>query len=100
MSVFDDIKSLKSHYQNRLNWYLEAIDSVESEIQDLWSDYLSVRKPTHVKTMKLLEIENSFIVLRSAIEYFRTSALLTEKRLDELDKQEYALISKGDGPVN
>jgi hypothetical protein len=100
MSVFDDIKSLRSHYKNRLNWYLSVIDAIEDEIQDLWRDYLSIKKPPIAKSIKLLELNNSFVILKSSIEYFRQCVLIVEKRLDDLEKQEYALLNKGDDPVN
>jgi len=100
MSVFNDIKDLRRHYKNQLNWYFTAIEKIEADIQDLWGEYFAVKKPTQSKMMKLLEIENSFQILRSGIDHFRNCVATTEKRLDDLKREEDALMSKGDRPVN
>jgi hypothetical protein len=100
MGVLNDIKALREHYTNRWKWYLAAIDRLESDIQFLWNDYFLSRGKIQNNTIKLLEIEKSFELLKTALDYFRSNAAIVEKRLDDLDKQEYAIINTNDEPIN
>ena len=99
MQISDDIRMLREHYSKRLEWNIAAIDRLESDIQGLWNEYFL--KYNYVNShIRLSEIEKSFLILKSAIEYFRNSSLIIEKRLDDLDKQEYALINNKKETLN
>lgn len=97
MSILEDIKLLKDHYTSMLNWYSSAIERIELDIQKLWNDYFLSKNSN---TIKLTEVENSFKILKSGSEHFRAAFHITEKRLDELDKQEYALINNKKDTMN
>jgi hypothetical protein len=99
MSISDDIKMLREHYNKRLEWNMAAIDRLESDIQGLWNEYFL--KYNYVNShIRLVEIEKSFVILKSAIDYFRSSSLILEKRLDDLNNQEYALINNKKETLN
>lgn len=99
LDTLNDISSLREHYSTRFKWYLAAIDRLESDIQILWNDYF-LEKSRQTRSVKLLEIDQNFKFLKEALVYFRESADLTKKRLDELDRQEYAIINNNDDPIN
>jgi predicted RNase H-like nuclease (RuvC/YqgF family) len=99
MSIIEDIKLLKAHYQNKLNWYHAGIDRLESDIQIMWNEYF-LKSRSSLTQIHLQELEKNFSILRTAIEYFKQRIESLEKRLAELEKQEYAIINKGEGPVN
>lgn len=99
MSISDDIKMLRDYYSKRLEWNMAAVDRLESDIQGLWNDYFL--KYNYVNShIRLVEIEKSFLILKSAIEYFRHSSLILEKRLDDLEKQEYAIVTNKKETLN
>jgi hypothetical protein len=96
MSILDDIKYLKEHYKNRLNWYFAAAERVEGDIQLLWNEYFISKS----NTLKLMELDRTFSIYCKALEYFRSNASIIEKRLDQLEKEEYAIINKGSEPIS
>jgi hypothetical protein len=99
MNVLEDIKLLKEHYTNRINWYYSAIDRLETDIQKLWNEYFTISfNPT--SRLKLMDIERCFSIMKLALEYFKESVVITEKKLEDLKKQEYAIISTNDKPIN
>ena len=98
--VYDDFKILKSHYTSRRDWYLAAIERLENDIQKVWNDYFIMKGQQYINTIKIHEVSLAFNALKEASIYFREQLLTIEKRLEELTKQEYALFSKGDSPVN
>lgn len=99
MPISDDIRMLREHYSKRLEWNIAAIDRLESDIQGLWNEYFL--KYNYVNShIRLSEIEKSFLILKSAIEYFRNSSLIIEKRLDDLNNQEYALVNNKKETLN
>jgi hypothetical protein len=98
VALLNDIKLLREHYSQKWKWYLAAIDRLESDIQLLWNDYF-LERSRPLNTIKLIETDKNFQLMKSALDYFRTCSSMMEKRLDELDKQEYAIINN-DGPVN
>ena len=100
VAVLNDIKELKAYYTNSLNWYFAAIERTESDIQLLWNEYFLFKTKPIGLTTKLAEINNSFQILKSALDHFRANAIIIEKRLDDLDKQEYAIINNNDDPIN
>jgi hypothetical protein len=100
MAVLNDIKSLREYYTNRWKWYLAAIDRIESDIQLLWNDYFLIKTKSPASNIKLAEVDKSFQMLKNALDYFRSNAAIVEKRLDDLDKQEYAITNTGDEPIN
>lgn len=99
MSITDDIKMLREHYTKRLHWNMAAIDRLESDIQGLWNNYF-LNNGHQINHFKLIELEKSFSILKQAIDYFRNSSLILEKRLDDLDKQEYAFINSKKETLN
>lgn len=96
----NDIKLLREHYTNKWKWNLAAIDRLESDIQLIWNDYFLEKNKNPKNSMKLLETDKTFQLLKNALDYFRSNALMIEKRLDDLDKQEYAIINNHDEPIN
>ena len=93
--ILKDINDLKNHYKSKLEWYFAAIERTESEIQSMWNDYfLSKKFAPH--SIKLFEIEKTFTILKDALQYFKQCAAATEKRLEELEKQEYAILNSDD----
>lgn len=99
MDVLNDIKELREHYTSRWKWYLAAIDRIEGDIQILWNDYF-LEKSRQVRSVKVFELEKSFQIFTNALNYFRENADIVKKRLDDLDRQEYAIINNGDDPIN
>jgi hypothetical protein len=100
MSAQNDVKILRDYYTNRWKWYLAAVDRVESDIQILWNDYFLEANKNPKNTLKLHETDKTFQLLKNALDYFRSNALIVEKRLDDLDKQEYAINSNNNEPIN
>jgi len=100
MGVLNDIQTLKNHYTTEWKWYLAAVDRIETDIQMLWNDYFLSRNKPPTNHIKLMEMDKSFQILRAALDYFRSCALIIEKRLDDLDKQEYAITNRDDEPIN
>ena len=97
MSILSDIEFLKSHFESRRTWYVAAIDSIESEIVYLWNDYFLMKGN---KSLKLLEIERSFKILKESKLFFSESLKEIEKKLDDLKRQEYAILNNGRGQAN
>lgn len=97
MSIFDDIIFLKEHLKNKINWYSSAIERIENDIQKIWNEYFLSRNPSSIK---LIELETSFRILQSGYEFFIEAKLIAEKKLQELEKQEYALISTNKENIN
>jgi hypothetical protein len=100
MAVREDIKLLREHYNQKWKWYLAAIDRLESDIQILWNDYFLDKSKSPLNNMKLIETDKTFQTLKDALDYFRASAKIVEKRLDDLDKQEYAILNSDIDPFN
>lgn len=99
MSVFDDIRELREHYISRRNWYLMAIERMESDIQGLWNDHFS-KESDMINSFEFQEVGKVFGFMREALWYFKDNLEYTEKRLEDLRLQEYALKSKSDSEMN
>ena len=100
MAVKEDIKLLRDHYSQKWKWYLAAIDRLESDIQVLWNEYFLEKSRSPRNNIKLIETDKTFQTLKEALDYFRENAKIIEKRLDDLDKQEYAILNSVIDPMN
>ena len=99
VSIFDDIASLRRHYKERRDWYLTAIERLESDIQHLWNEYFK-SEVDYLSGFKVQEVGKTFVIMKDALNYFRESLDFSEKRLEDLKQQEYALKSKKDSQLN
>lgn len=99
MSIFDDIATLREHYKNRRDWYLSAIERIESDIQHLWIGYFDSENE-FLNSFKIQEVGKNFAIMKDALAYFRDALDFSEKRLEELRQQEYALKGKKDSQIN
>lgn len=99
MSIFEDINYLREHIKKRRDWYIQAIERVESDIQHQWADNFRDENLA-INSFKIQELGKSFDVLKSALDYFRDALSRSEKRLEELNEQEYALKRKKIFEVN
>lgn len=99
VSIFDDINSLRDHIKKRRDWYIFVIERVETDIQKVWAENLKDENLA-LNGFKIQELGKSFDVLREGLQYFREALLRTEKRLEELNEQEYALKRKKIFEVN
>jgi hypothetical protein len=99
MSIFDDIIILRKHYKDRRDWYFSAIERIESDIQHLWEEYF--KSPhDYLSSYKIQEVGKDFLILKDSLTYFREAIEISEKRLEDLKQQEYALKGKKDNQIN
>jgi hypothetical protein len=99
MPLFDDIKILKEHYNNLITWHIGAITKIDMDIQSYWNEYFVIKNHTG-KSLKLLEIDRSFKILKEARLHFSESLNQIQKKLDDIEKQEYAIINSGKDSIN
>ena len=99
VTIFEDINYLREHLKKRRDWYILAIERAEADIQHQWAENFKDDNLA-INSFKIQELGKSFAVLRDALDYFRDALSRTEKRLEELNEQEYALKRKKIFEVN